>query len=244
MVGDALLAAQDYAGADQCYRRALELAQSLSKDDPLSLQKRIDVYVLIAKLASANERGERFDDAANWYERARANARDSAKAGFITQAQQTELDRQNATFQAVCRQAKKALDQPAWIAAQPGEMARPLWGVRALTLARRGQVGMAAESAETLRRLAPDDVVCLVVVARAFSLCERAASDASAKKTVTAQSEPSAFAEKAIDSLERAFQIQPDLARNGWLESDFDPLYSFPEYRRLIAQSVAQRAGH
>ena len=199
--------------------------------------------MLITKLANANERRERFEDAANWYERARDNARDSAKAGFITQAQQTKLDRQNAMFQAVCRQAKKALDEPAWIAAQPHEMARPLWGVRALTLARRGQVRMAAESAETLRRLAPDDVVCLVVVARAFSLCKRAASGASAKNPVTAQSQPGAYAEKAIDALKRAFEIQPALARNGWLEPDFDPLYSFPEYRRLIAQSVAPRSG-
>ena len=241
MVGDALVASQQYDDADRIYRQAFELAQSLSKDDPRSLQKRIDIHVLIAKIADANERRERFDDAARWYERVRENTRASAEAGFISQARRAELDQLNGTIEAVYRQARRAVDEPAWIATQPAEMARRLWAVRCLTLARRGNVPAAAEAAEALRKLAPNDVECLVVVARTYSLCARAASRPSAKDPASAPAQPEVYTDKAMTALKNAFQIQPDLARNGWLESDFDPLYRFPEYRRLIASSVTQR---
>ncbi len=240
MVGDALLAARDYAAADQIYRQALELGQSLSQSDPRSQQKRMDIYVLLTKLADVNMRREQFDDAAQWCERARDNVRDSAQAGFITPAQRTELDNTEATLQVVCRQARRALNDSAWIATQPLAMARSLLGIRCLTFARRGEVRAAIESAEALRRLAPEDVESLVVVARAYSLCNEASSLRPSQVPVAAQAPPDVFAKKALDALKSAFRIQPTLAQNGWLEPEFNPLYAMPEYRHLLLGGMPQ----
>ena len=117
---------------------------------------------------------------------------------------------------------------------QPLEMARRLWGLRCLTFARRGDVRVAAESAEALRRLAAADAECLVIVARAYSLCLRVKSDSSPKLPVATQPRQGLFKEKALDALKNAFRVQPALAQNGWLEPDFNPLYAVPEYRGLV----------
>ena len=91
LVGDALVAAQDYPAADQAYRQTLEIAQSLSKDDPRSLQKLADAYILIRKIADVGQRRERFSDAAEWYKR-REKVRESAEKGFITPGRRAEFD--------------------------------------------------------------------------------------------------------------------------------------------------------
>ena len=109
----------------------------------------------------------RFEEAADWLEQARANLGETAGAGLITPAGRTELDAALAYHQGVCRQARRALADPAWIATRPPKLARGLWAIRSMTLARRGDVRAAVEAAETLRRLAPDDVDCLLIVARA-----------------------------------------------------------------------------
>ena len=49
---------------------------------------------------------------------------------------------------------------------------------------------------------------------------------------------PKVYAEKAIAALKIAFQIEPSLARNGWLEPDFNALYPIPEYLALLARNV------
>lgn len=167
----ASLAAGDYPAADQTYRQALDLAEALSRDDPRSLQKRGDADVLVGKIAETALRREWFSEAAEWMGRARANVRASAEAGLIAPGIRAELEAACAAEQAVLVRVRRALDEPAVIAAQPPKLARRLWGVRSLILARRGEVRAGAESAETRRRLAPHDAEGLVIVARASAAC-------------------------------------------------------------------------
>jgi hypothetical protein len=79
-------------------------------------------------------------------------------------------------------------------------------------------------------------------VARTYSLCKGATSGSLAKAPVAAQSQPDRYAEKAIETVKMALQLQPALAQNGWLEPDFNPLYTIPEYRGLVARGAAQAA--
>ena len=130
LVADSEFAARDYPAAERSYRRCLDLAGSLSRDDPRSLQKRMDIDELLTKLADLEGRRGQFDEAASWLEQARTNLRETAGAGLIAPARLTALDAVIAYHQGVCRQARRALDDPAWIATQPAEQARGLWAVR------------------------------------------------------------------------------------------------------------------
>ena len=242
LVGDALFAGEDYPAADRTYRQALDLAQALSRDDPRSVQKRSDAYVLIWKIAEMVLRRERFREAAEWMERARVKVREMAQAGLITPAIRADLDAACATEQAVVGNAQRALDEPAWIASQPPKIGRRLWGVRSLILARRGEVRAAAESAETLRRLAADDVDGLVVVARAYAACLKARSVSAAGVPATNSARPRPYAVKAVAALRDALRLRPTLLQDGWLDPDLNPLYAFPEYRVLLAEAGARRS--
>ena len=223
------------------HRQALELARSLSRDDPRSLPKRFDIYLLLAKLADANARREQFDQVVWSYEQIRENVRALAEAGLINEGRRAELDSLNAGLESVYRQAQRAIDEPAWIATQPPMLARSLWAVRCLALAHRGDVRAATEAAETLRKLAPADVGYLIDVARTYALCVPTASTKSAAGSAKDTLPSNECARKAIDTLKAAVKLEPNLLATGWLNPDFNSPYALPAYRSKLGRS--QTAG-
>lgn len=229
LVADSYFATPDYPAAERFYRRCLDLSRSLSREDPHSLQKRMDVDELLTKLADLEGRRERFDEALKWLEQAQANLRETAEAGLITAAKRAPYEAALADLSAVCRQARKALGEPAWIATQPPKLAQSLWAVRALTFARRGDVPTALKAAETLIRLAPADVDDLALAARAYALCFKAQADS---KPTGASHET---AQKALDALRKARKLRPTLFQTGTIDPDLNPLFALPEFRRFLA---------
>ena len=201
LVADAFFSKPDYVTAAQAYQQALELAESLSREDAQSLQKRTDVYVLIAKLADIDERCERFDQAAQRIEQLRESLRDSARAGLITVAAADSLDAHHAVEKSAFQNSREAIDRPATIETQSPRIARRLWGVRSLALARRGKIFEATEAAETLRRLAPGDVDALGVVARTYALCLKSESSAGGSGARAVEGSRSLHGQKAVDAL-------------------------------------------
>ncbi len=229
LVADSHFAAPDYPAAERFYRRCLDLARTLSRDDPRSLQKRMDIDELLTRLADLELRRERFDRAAEWLEQARANIRETAESGLVNAAKRAEYDAAFTGLLDVCRHARQALGDPAWIATQPAGRARGLWAVRALTFARRGEVAAALEAAAALGRFAPGDVDSLVFAARAYALCFQA--QGAAQKPVTETRET---AKKALDSLREALRIRPTLFQAGTIDPDLNPLFALAEFRRLL----------
>ena len=112
LVADAFFSKPDYAAAAGAYQQALDLAESLSREDSRSLQKRTDVYVLIAKLADIDERCERFEQAVRRIEQLRESLRDSARAGLITAAARDSLDAHHAVEKSACENGRGS-DRPA-----------------------------------------------------------------------------------------------------------------------------------
>ncbi len=242
LVADSRLAARDYPAADRDYRRCLDIARALSRDDPGSLQKHMDIDEILTKLADLESRRERFDQAVSWLEQSRTNLRETADAGLIAPDRRASLDTAIGDRLFLCREARRALGDPAWIATQPPEAAKGLWAIRALSLARRGDLRAAAEAAETLRRLAPDDVESLIVAARAYALCldasSRPASPASpaspAEAAAAPRPRPETYLAPALDALRAALRRRPGLFRGDVLDPDLNPLFAYPEFRRLL----------
>ncbi len=167
------------------------------------------------------------------------NVRDQLAAGLITAAVAGPRDVELVSIQEGCKSAARAIADAGSIAGHPPKTARVIWAIRAVTLARKGAIAAAAESAEALRKLAPDDPDSLLAVARAYALCLRSAQGTPAP-TAAPVPDSATCRRRAIDAFKSARHLRPSIPENGLLDPDLNMLYREPDFRRLLTQYHAE----
>ena len=119
--------------------------------------------------------------------------------------------------------AAEAIDRPATIETQSPQIARRLWGIRSLALARRGKIREAGKSRpRRCEDWRPGDADALGVVARTYALCLKSESSLSGVGVSAVEGKPSLHAQKALDALRTAERLQRGYTRGECLEPDFE----------------------
>jgi tetratricopeptide (TPR) repeat protein len=226
-----LVAARGY------YRQAQAGFKALVALDPLNVMAQADVAANCNNFGRLAVRENDFPQAISWFERATAILEPLEAAGKLRgqPAYQGWLQhiRQQLAF---CRAAGRAIDDLDFALAQPPELVAELLIARAVALARRGQLGPAAATAEALRRRAPDDADNLYNVACCYALCAAGVTPSQAGGGLTAaeQATRKGYAARAVADLEAAVARGYKDVGNLRSDPDLASIRQEEGYRKLL----------
>jgi hypothetical protein len=246
LIGDALLSDEDLEASAIAHQSSLNLFESLSKEDPASVQKVGDVVFACEKLADVAMTAGRFQNAGAWFQRGletlhKTPTTDPGVAALLAQ-RKAQLERDLA----VANAGDRIMVDTRFINGQPPPLARQMWIVRALTFARSGRHTEAARAAEVLRALAAGDGENLAQVGRIYSLCSRAASRAALVLASTRgerlqlDSLRAEYADKSVRALQRAVQLAPWLLQVNFAP-DLDPVRDHPGFALIFKSNQQSR---
>jgi tetratricopeptide (TPR) repeat protein len=236
--GDICLEAlNDRPAAGALYRQALALAEALARRYPDSLEDQTNLVLGLMREAQLALQSAEHAAASRAYEKALAVVRRLEKQGRL-QGAPAYLPRPPAIElqMKLCQFAQGGAEDLKVALAQPPEAKKLMLVQRAQILSREGKPAEAAEAAEKLRELGPNDAAVLFDVARCYALS--AAGVAPGKKAGELSKEERAergkHAARAVEALgqavERGFR---NLAR---LEADSDlaGARAEPGYREVV----------
>jgi tetratricopeptide (TPR) repeat protein len=233
LLADTCCARYDWPAAREALEAMSAAVDRYAASDPNNVLVRFDQAECNIGRGRVERLDFRFKDALPWYDRAIAILQPLEAEGKLKAYPQVAA-RLNEVKQRAdeCRQVLKAVDDIQVALNEPPDRAMHLLVGRACALVRMGRPAEAADTAERLRRLKPEDGANLYNVACCYGLCVTAAEEA----------EKIRYLRQGIADLRAAANHGfRDIAK---IESDPDlaALRQDPGYRGLVAQLKALRA--
>jgi tetratricopeptide (TPR) repeat protein len=226
-LGDTLVRVGRLDDARGAFLAGLAILERLATEDPGSLQNANDTGIAFAKLADTEERARRYDAALAWSKRDQQALRRLSEAKLIPEA----------LYQQQIAMAEAALARyEAAARGFSGHETPSLLGLRGLDQVRRGLVDQAAATADSLRKLTPQNRGARLDCARIYAQCAR----------LTPRGPDGATA-RHDRFLQQALACILENVRSGpppWgslIDPDLDPLRELPEFGELPA--AGQREG-
>lgn len=218
LTGDALMRAGKLDAAREPYLQVLAIGQELAREDPGSVQKLNDLAVSYSKLIDLEERAEHYDQALKWVEEVMEHCRKLESSPTMVGPAKNwlggfEIDRQ------VYGLAKNGLE------VETEQAPTGLLRLRCISLARHGKHKEAAEIAEKLYRLAPNDPIVQAYVSRCYALCAACAADDALRRE---------YEGKAVAVLDYGLKRQRVPAFMLEMQPDLNPLRKNASYQELV----------
>jgi eukaryotic-like serine/threonine-protein kinase len=227
----------DRPAAGSLYRQSFALAEALAHRYSDSLEDQTNLVLGLGRLGQHALQGAKHAAALRYYDKALAVVRRLDKQGRL-QGAPVYLPRAPAIERqlTLCRFAQRGARDLEFVLAQPPEAAKALLVQRAQILTREGKHADAAQAAEKLRELGPNDAAVLFDVARCYALC--AVGVAPGKKAGELSKEELAergkHVARAVEALgqavERGFRNLPRLEA----DSDLAGVRAEPGYREVV----------
>ena len=233
LIAKALLGSGDSGGSIASLKTSLEIALSLERDDPSSVQKCGDVIECCKSLADVASRSGDFNEAASWIRRALLALEKGVARGLATPVQSAPITTAIETQLAVYQGASRALDDERFIDTQPPGVSKDLRLLRALTLASRGRCAEAASAAAGMLSAVPHDGETLVGVARIYASCARALERQVAAETAGPAASVREYQDKAVEALREAARVAP-AKLHAIFAPDLDPIRRHPLFKDVF----------
>jgi serine/threonine protein kinase/tetratricopeptide (TPR) repeat protein len=231
------LKAGDVEAARNFFHKAREGLGKLSAADPDNVGVRAELAAATSNCGWAEKQAKDFARAARYYERGAAILGDLQARGKIKdQPMYQGWLRLYQREAAVCRGADRAIRDLNFALAQPPEQAAELLQIRSTVLAGRGQHVAAAQAAEKLRELAPQDFNNLYEVACCYALCVPGVAPGKRPDQLTPEESAARarYAARAVEALAEA--VRRGYRDVGHIEADPDlaTIRSDREYQKVI----------
>jgi tetratricopeptide (TPR) repeat protein len=234
-LGDRARCAGDYVLARDLYSKSLAIDRDLVSRDPGSRQRHGDLLEQLADLTDNEVRAQRYADAAHWLEQARAAFVPLEKLGPLLPAFQ-RAKKDCLHYMVVFAGAAVGLDDLRGLLGKSSEIVPDLLQVRALGLARSGQVRKAVDSVEEFRKRSPGSALNHHAIARIYALCAQSTSPADAMRKL--------YTGKALEAFGEALRQAPELGQGQPLQPDFAVLRDEPQFKSAIRQANSGTPAH
>jgi tetratricopeptide (TPR) repeat protein len=225
----------------RAYRlKALDVFERVAGAAPDSVPAQADLANCCGLCGLAERQAKDFAQAARHFERGIAVLRPldlKGKLKELPQLQRALHDHQRQLE--FCKAAERAIDDVEFAVAQrPLELAATLLTTRATVLADKGQHVQAAQTAEKLRGLGPQNANILYDVACCYALCVPGVAPGKPAEQLTAEEKDlqQKYGARALEALTEAVERGFKNVRQMETDSDLAAIRTASEYQQLVAR--------
>jgi tetratricopeptide (TPR) repeat protein len=215
----------DFERAKSEYLQASRIFDEVATHDPSSVSAHKDRLIILRQLTDMETRRGHFEEAVTWLDRqleiqaGKSVPPHPDQAGWIDEAR---------FLREVFLLVPRAMKDPRSVGALPPNVENLLLKMRALTLARAGRVGEAAEAAKQLLSI-PDTLGEALTAARTYAMIVKFLSQASPE-------ERSRYIVASLEALKRAIDHDPSQATHLEFDELFESIKNEPGFRSLFAR--------